>query len=73
LSWLAIAIASSAKRARAGLARDRGLSFLHAGLASAVVAMALHSASDFSLHLPANLALLAVLVGGLLGMEPSSK
>jgi hypothetical protein len=40
---------------------------------SAVVAIALHSASDFSLHLPANLALLAVLLGGALGMEPSSK
>jgi O-antigen ligase len=73
LAWLALSILRSARRARAGLARDRGLSFLHAGLVSAVVAIALHSASDFSLHLPANLALLAVLLGGALGMEPSSK
>jgi O-antigen ligase len=73
LLWLAISIARSAARARAWLARDRGLSFLHAGLSSAVVAIALHSAFDFGLHLPANLALLAVLLGGVVGMEPSSK
>jgi hypothetical protein len=31
--------------------------------------MALHSLTDFSLHLPANLAILAVLLGAVVGME----
>jgi O-antigen ligase len=70
LGWLAVSILRSARRARASLARDRGLWFLHAGLSSAMLAIALHSAGDFSLHLPANLALLAVLAGGVVGMEP---
>lgn len=69
LGWLGIKVVRAARRARRGLEPDRALVALHAGFASAVVAIALHSLTDFSLHLPANLALLAVIVGALVGME----
>lgn len=44
---------------------------LHAGYGSAAVAVALHSFTDFGLHLPANAALFAVVVGVATGMTPS--
>jgi O-antigen ligase len=69
LAWLGIAVARAARRVRSDLEPDRSLKALHAGFASAVVAMALHSLTDFSLHLPANLALFAVLLGAVVGME----
>jgi O-antigen ligase len=69
LVWIAIAVGRAARRARSDLEADRSLTALHAGFASAVVAMALHSLTDFSLHLPANLALFAVLLGPVAGME----
>ena len=69
VAWLGIAVLGAARRARRGLARDRPLLSLHAGFSSAIVAMALHSLTDFSLHLPANLALFAVVAGGVVGME----
>jgi O-antigen ligase len=73
LAWLGIAVARAARRVRSDLEPDRSLKALHAGFASAVVAMALHSLTDFSLHLPANLALLAVLLGAVVGMEPRNR
>jgi O-antigen ligase len=69
LGWLGIVVVRAVRRVRRDLEPDRSLLALHAGFASAVVAMALHSLTDFSLHLPANLALLAVLVGAVVGME----
>jgi O-antigen ligase len=44
---------------------------LHAGYCSAIVAVALHSFTDFGLHLPANAALLTVVLGVATGMTPS--
>lgn len=69
LGWIGIAVVRAARRVRSDLEPDRSLKALHAGFASAVVAMALHSLTDFSSHLPANLALLAVLLGAVVGME----
>jgi len=69
LAWLGIVVVRGARRARNELEPDRSLLALHAGFASALTAMALHSLTDFSLHLPANLALFAVLVGAVVGME----
>ncbi len=69
LAWLGFAVLRAARRARRGLEPDRPLLALHAGFASAIVAMALHSLTDFSLHLPANLALFAVIAGAVVGME----
>jgi O-antigen ligase len=71
-AWLAAAFVSRARAVRRDLAPDRSLVALHAGFASAVAAMALHSLTDFGLHLPANLALFAVLVGAAAGMERES-
>ncbi len=69
LAWLGLAFVRAARRVRRDLEPDRSLKALHAGFASAVVAMALHSLTDFSLHLPANLALFAILLGAVAGME----
>ena len=69
LAWLGLAFVRAARRVRSDLEPDRSLKALHAGFASAVVAMALHSLTDFSLHLPANLALFAILLGAVVGME----
>ena len=69
LAWLGAAAIRAARRVRRDLEPDRSLQGLHAGFVSAVVAVALHSLTDFSLHLPANLALVAVLLGGMVGME----
>ena len=69
LAWIGIAVVRAARRVRNDLEPDRSLKALHAGFASAAVAMALHSLTDFSLHLPANLALFAVLLGAVVGME----
>ncbi|MGH9320056.1 MAG: O-antigen ligase family protein, partial [Vicinamibacteria bacterium] len=44
---------------------------LHAGYCAAAVAVALHSFTDFGLHLPANAALFAVIVAVVTGMSPS--
>jgi O-antigen ligase len=69
LAWLGAAVFRAARRVRRDLDPYRSFQGLHAGFASAVVAVALHSLTDFSLHLPANLALCAVLLGGVVGME----
>jgi O-antigen ligase len=69
LAWLSVVVAKGVRRVRNDLDPDRSLLALHAGFASALAAVALHSLTDFSLHLPANLALCAVLVGAVLGME----
>ena len=69
LAWLGIAVVRAARRVRSDLEPDRSLKALHAGFGSALVAMALHSLTDFSLHLPANLAVVAVLLGAVVGME----
>jgi O-antigen ligase len=69
VSWLVLALVRASRRVRLELLPDPALSALHTGFASALVAVALHSLTDFSLHLPANLALCAALAGAVVGME----
>jgi O-antigen ligase len=69
LCWIALAVLRSGRRARQSLRSRGALSSLHAGYAGAVFAIGLHSFTDFGLHLPANLALLAIVVGALVAME----
>jgi O-antigen ligase len=73
LAWIGLAVVRAGRRARSGLDPDGSLKALHAGFTCAVVAMALHSLTDFSLHLPANLALFAVLLGAVVGMDPRER
>jgi O-antigen ligase len=70
LSWFSIAVVRAARRVRSDLEPDVPLRALHAGFTCAVVALSLHSLTDFSLHLPANLALFAVLLGAVVGTDP---
>jgi O-antigen ligase len=67
--WLLAAFFRRARLVRGDLLPDRPLHALHAGFASALAAVAVHSLTDFSLHLPANLALCAALAGAVVGME----
>jgi O-antigen ligase len=67
MAWLA----RRAVRTRVALI-ESGSSFpvLHAGYCAAAVAVAFHSFTDFGLHLPANAALFAVVLGVVVGMSP---
>jgi len=67
--WIGLVVIRGTRRVRADLAGDPALLHLHAGFVAAVVAIALHSFTDFSLHIPANLALLALVLGVVLGLE----
>lgn len=69
LFWLVASVWVGARQARRGLQGDAGSLCLHAGCCAAVVAIALHSFTDFSLHLPANAALLSVVLGVVVGFE----
>ena len=69
--WIAVVVIRGTRRVRADLAGDAALLHLHSGFVAAVVAIALHSFTDFSLHLPANLTLLALILGVVLGLERS--
>jgi O-antigen ligase len=70
---LAFSIARRARSVRRELI-DAGssLSQLHAGYCAAALAVALHSFTDFGLHLPANAALFAVILAVVTGMTPSA-
>ena len=68
--WIAVVVIRGTRRVRADLAGDTALLYLHSGFVAAVVAIALHSFTDFSLHIPANLTLLAIVLGVVLGLEP---
>jgi O-antigen ligase len=68
--WILVAVWKGARRVRHRLSFNLGnlpLLHLHAGYCAAAVAVALHSFTDFGLHLAANGALLAVIVGVVLG------
>ena len=67
--WVMTAVWRRARRVRATLAVEPFLLHLHAGYLAACVALALHSFTDFSLHLAANAALLSVIVGVAVGLE----
>jgi O-antigen ligase len=64
-------VARRARRTRAALV-ESGSSFpvLHAGFCAGALAVALHSFTDFGLHLPANAALFAVVLAVVVGMSP---
>lgn len=68
--WIALAVFRSGRRARESFRSNPALESLHAGYASAIVAIGLHSFTDFGLHIPANFALVAIVVGAIVGMEP---
>ena len=79
LPGLALAAAllfSIARRARSVrrelLGAGSSLAQLHEGYCAAAVAVALHSFTDFGLHLPANAALFAVVLAAVTGMAPSA-
>ena len=68
--WISVVLLHWAHRAREELASDPALFRLHAGFCAALVAIALHSFTDFSLHLPANFSLLSLIVGIVMGLQP---
>lgn len=55
---------------RAQLVERTGWRYVHAGYCAAALAVGLHSFTDFGLHLPANAALLAVVIGVVTGLSP---
>lgn len=69
--WVMGAVAFRSYRVRKRLEGEVSLSYMHAGYLAACVAIALHSFSDFGLHLAANAALLSVIVGVAVGVEQS--
>ena len=75
LFWILIAVWEHAHRAREELATNPSLLHLHlhAGYCSAAVVIALHSFTDFSLHLPANFALFSIIIGVVVGLEAEKK
>jgi O-antigen ligase len=66
--WITGAVFQGARRVRREIAGDPPLLHLHAGYSAAAVAIALHSFTDFGLHLAANAALLSVVVGVVVGL-----
>lgn len=70
---LAFVVVRRARRARRELL-DAGSSLtqLHAGYCAAAIAAALHSFTDFGLHMPANAALFTVVLAASTGMAPSA-
>jgi O-antigen ligase len=62
-------VGRAARRIRRKLAHDPCLVFLHTGYTAALVAVALHSFTDFGLHMPANGALLSVVIGVVVGLQ----
>ena len=74
---LVAALAFSIARRGRSVRRDlleagSSLSQLHAGYCAAALTAALHSFTDFGLHLPANAALFAVILAAVTGMAPSA-
>jgi len=67
--WVMATVLRRSQRVRRALAVEPVLLHLHAGYLAACVALALHSFTDFSLHLAANAALLSVIVGVAVGLE----
>ena len=72
LLWTMARIVALGRGTRESLASHSALAHLHAGYICAAFAIALHSCTDFSLHLPANFMLLAVVCGVVVGMEPAA-
>ena len=66
-------IAGRAVQVRRNLTHQTKLRDLHAGYCGATLAVSLHSFTDFGLHLPANAALFAVILGVVTGLSPSRR
>jgi hypothetical protein len=64
---MSVLVWRKAREKQKELAMDPSASHLHAGYCAAAILLALHSFTDFSLHLPANFALLSVMLGFVLG------
>ncbi len=73
LAFLVWAVRRARAVRRELLDSGSSLRALHAGYCSAAVAAALHSFTDFGLHLPANAALLTIVVALVTGMTPSRR
>jgi O-antigen ligase len=71
LLWVMVSVTYRSWRVRQTLESRPALMHVHAGYLAAVVALALHSFTDFGLHLAANAALLSVILGVSVGVEPS--
>ena len=69
LLWIMFRVAIDGGRVRASLSRHPSLGLLHSGYCAAALAIGLHSFTDFSLHMPANAALLSVIVAVIVGMR----
>lgn len=63
------ATAWRAAKVRQAIAPNRPLYYLHAGYCAATIAIALHSFTDFGLHMPANAALAAVVIALVVGLR----
>lgn len=70
LVWVALGAVRAAKRVHQDALANPPIAALHAGYGAGLLAIALHSATDFGLHLPANAALASILLGVTLGMKP---
>jgi O-antigen ligase len=71
LAWLIAAAAVAAFRVRETLAASPPSRLLQGGFCAAAFTAGLHSLTDFGLHMPANAALLSVIVGMAVGVKPS--
>ena len=71
--WIMAAVWRRSKRVRVSLREDLALLHLHTGYVAAAIAVALHSFTDFGLHLMANAALFSVILGVMMGLLPSSE
>ena len=67
--WLIGAVWRAATMARNRIRSSPSLLYLHSGYCAGVIAVAIHGFTDFGLQMPANGALLAVLVGVVVGLE----
>jgi hypothetical protein len=70
LAWLIAAAAVAAFRVRETLAASPPSRLLQGGFCAAAFTAGLHSFTDFGLHMPANAALLSVIVGMAVGVKP---
>ena len=68
LAWILLVVWRSAHRDREALHYHPALFNLHAGYCAAAIGIGLHSLTDFSLHLPANFALLSIVLGVVRGV-----
>jgi O-antigen ligase len=69
LAWLIVMLIGRILVVREELADYPDLGHIHSGFVAALVAIGLHSFTDFSMHMPAVMALFSVIVGVVVGMR----